>query len=337
MKFLVNFYAIFLRYWPMKLASVLTATLLWVYVQSLQIAMLTVSIPVDYKNKPNDLLYEKNPPRFISVELKGKEETLQFNSRRITAWVNLSSAIKGENSYPLIFDKEQLPVGLEVSSVPKTVKVSLLQLTDRSVKVKPKFSNELPRNYRVGKVMVIPQRIKIRLPEKETEAITEIETEAIDLSKREQTFVVRVPLAVNEKIVKEYSPSTVEVRVIIFQEDSEDKKIIDVPITIKNLDENLSASLSDPLVHILIQGNTDDVEKFKAKNFQATIDLRSASYNSKKKRIIPSAVNPSVPVDVKILTADSSISIADIEPAIIQVRFSAKLQKEDSSLQDEQK
>lgn len=335
MKFFVNFYAIFLRYWPMKLAAILTATILWVYVQSLQIAMLTVSIPVDYKNKPDNLIYEKNPPRFISVELKGKEETLQFNSRRITAWVNLASAIKGENSYPLIFDKEQLPVGLEVSSVPKTVKVNLLQLVDRTVKVKPKFVNNLPKNYQVGKTMVIPQNIKVRLAEKEIEAIPEIETEPIDLSKREQTFIVRVPLTVDGKIVKEYSPSTVEVRVIIFQENSEDRKIIDVPITVKNLDENLSVSLSDPLVHLLIQGNADDIEKLKEKDFQATINLQSVSYNKGKKRIFPSAVNPSVPVDVKILTTDSSISIADIEPAIIQVRFSPNFQKEDSSLQDE--
>lgn len=336
MRFFVQIYTIVLQYWPIKLASLLMASILWIYVQSLQIAMLTISIPVEYHGKPKDLIFEKEPPKFITAELKGKEENLQFNSRRLSASVDLSSAIKGANSYPLVFDQDQLPFGLEISSIPKTVNIKLFQLVESTVKVLPNFINELPKGFQIGRVMILPNQLKILIPENQIEAIQEIKIAPIDLSKQNQTFIKKVPLLVDDNIVYNYSPATVEVRVIVFQENSEGGKNIAIPIEIKNLDKALAASLSDRWVNIYLQGDIAELEEIEEEDFQASVDLVSTHFDTQKNKILPAMVNSAVPVDVKILSVYSNVSIADIKPPMLQVRFSLK-PKADSSLQTEDK
>lgn len=334
MKFFVHLYTMILQYWPIKLASLFMASVLWIYVQSLQIAMLTISIPVEYHGMPKDLIFEKTPPRFISAELKGKEENLQFNSRRLSAFVDLSSAIKGANSYPLVFNQEQLPLGLEISSIPKTINLKLLQLVESTVKVLPNFVNDLPKGYQMGRVMILPNQLKILIPETQIETIQEIKIAPIDLSKHNQTFIKKVPLLVDDTIVHNYSPATVEVRGIVFQENSEGGRNITIPIEIKNLDEALAASLSDRWVNIYLQGDSNELEDIQEEDFQASIDLIHTHFDAQKNRILPAMVNSAVPVDVKVLSVQSNISIADIKPPMLQVRFSLK-PKTDSSLQTE--
>lgn len=324
MRFLVSFYGLLLRYWPMKMAALLAAIILWIYVQSLQISILTFSIPVDYQNMPQHLVYKEEPPRFVTIKLKGKEDALQFNSRRLSAKVNLAAGRKGKRDYPLFFDRNQLPLGIEVTSLPKTVAVDFIQLEEVMAKVVPAFSGQLPEGFEMGKITVTPPKIKILTNEEAAAFLQEIKTQAIALDELKKDFNIKVNLNIDSNDIYSYNPSAVQVSAVIFENSKEDKKMLSIPVQVKNLDPSLSVILSQTSVHILVQGNPSEMTNLRAEGFNAEIDLFKTRLNKETKKIEPSKTDTAVVVNVSPASPTSHLSIVDISPPSILVKFFVK-------------
>lgn len=110
----------------LKLSSLLLATLLWFFVVSEGRSVITMDVPVRFKNIPARLEVVDSP-KTISISIEGQERFLtKLRAEDIRVIINLSKAEAGETSFSLSADDVVLPNSFTVTKIlPQTVKLQL--------------------------------------------------------------------------------------------------------------------------------------------------------------------------------------------------------------------
>ena len=91
-------------HWKEKIICLLMASGLWFYVDNLKIGTISLNVPVSYRNKPVDLDFAQDPPRFIEVKLRGDKERLNFPTTKLRAEVDLKGATAERKTYAYSID-----------------------------------------------------------------------------------------------------------------------------------------------------------------------------------------------------------------------------------------
>src|SRR6202049_1283730 len=166
-----------------KLLSLAIAVTLWILAAREPEVATSLSIPIEFKNIPDDLDIGGNLPDRVRIDARGPPGRLSRDNLADAAVVlDLSDARAGERTYTIRPSNVSLPFGVTFyRAVPSQVTLRFDQLITRSVAVRPIFV-KTPDGYRVGSTVIQPAKVWIRGPEERVNNISQVLTDPVDLT-----------------------------------------------------------------------------------------------------------------------------------------------------------
>ena len=166
-----------------KLLSLVIAVALWVAVAREPELATSLSVPVEFKNMPDDLDFNSSVPDHVHLELRGSSGHLSHdNLSDVAVVLDLGDAHAGERTYTVRANNINLPSGVYFyGATPSQITLRFDRLLVRDVVITPLFVN-IPVGYRVENERIDPAKLRIRGPEARVRNIDRVMTDPVDLS-----------------------------------------------------------------------------------------------------------------------------------------------------------
>ncbi len=176
---------IFVENWGLKLVSFLLALTLWLYVTSKGKTELTLTVPLEFRNIPQGMALMGEVAGTIEVRVQGQERDLRdiASGKKVTAALDLSHAVAGENLIRISPDDINRPARVAVTSIsPFEVRIKLERLIRRTFRLRPRLRGAPAGGFVLAGVSVKPQRITVEGPMEVLQTLGTIETLPIDIA-----------------------------------------------------------------------------------------------------------------------------------------------------------
>ena len=274
-----------------KLISIAVAVVLWAVVLGSRNVEATKEIPLEIVT-PADIVPANEIPEKVAFRLSGPKAFLRaiLDRREDPIRVNLAGAKPGLVTYRFFSDNIRLPIGVKVQSInPTAILVKLEYLKRRDIPVKPVLRGVAPEGYRVTKVTVRPETVRIKGAESRVDGITEIPTVPIDLSTTPRSGAEReVGLDFSRFGVQLDSPLP---RVNVeFEALSANFRIKNVDIRVRS---SYKVRLEEKSVTVLVRADSSSLQELDRTKVFAEVDL-----SGKPKGKYTESVKVSLPDDV---------------------------------------
>jgi len=175
----------FLENWPIKLASLLLAVTLWFYVTSKGKTELSLTVPLELRNIPQNMAVVGDVPATIEVRLQGQERALRdiATGKKVVGTVDLGRGKEGQNVVHLSPDDIRKPSGVLVTHLnPFEISVKLDRLVRKTLRLRPALFGRPARGCRLGNVSVTPSRVTLEGPAEIIGSFTKLQTVPVDVS-----------------------------------------------------------------------------------------------------------------------------------------------------------
>jgi diadenylate cyclase len=183
-----------------KLLSLVAAFFVWLSVASEPELAIIVSVPVEYRNYPQNLDISSDIAGTIRVEARGPSRQLRtLADSRLAAVIDFSSVQSpGERTFTLTANDLNLPRGIDLMrTVPAQLRFKFENRTTRMLPVDVPFSGTLPPGFSVQQKDVNPPELEIGGPESHVLAGRRLVSDPFDLTKAaggtEQSLAVYAP------------------------------------------------------------------------------------------------------------------------------------------------
>jgi YbbR domain-containing protein len=207
-----------------KALSLLIAVALWVVVAREPQLATSLSVPVEFKNMPNDLDFSTAVPDRVRLELRGQSGRLsRENLSDIAVELDLSDAHVGDRTYTIRDRNLNLPSGVFFDrSVPSQITLHFEHLITRDISIRPIY-RELQPGYHVTSIALDPVRVRIHGPEQRMALMETIPTDPIDLSGVVAEKAFRTHVNLGDPELRTEVPITVAVTVKVARDNSTPK------------------------------------------------------------------------------------------------------------------
>ena len=246
------------------------------------------------------------------VVVKGAQQLLStLDAAQITVDLNQTKENLILNLPVTVIDKNgnQVPDGLlEIN--PKAVQayVPVIQnIPTKVVPIKPTIVGKPKEDWRVSRVVLEPETVKITGAYDKLEKVNQIVTQPIDISGIEQNLVTQVALTPPEGVSLLYEPA---VKVLVQVEEAPvTKTISDVPVVVENSPAGSKTTLSPEKISLKVQGSRREMEALNAGDIKALVDLSGLQAGTHQ-------------LEVKIVLP-TNLQVLMAEPSTIEVTISA--------------
>jgi YbbR domain-containing protein len=166
-----------------KLLSLALAFVLWIFVAREPELATSSSVPIEFKNLPEDLDISSTVPERIHVEIRGPSGRLGRDYLADLAVVlDLAGVRAGESTFT-IRNLLNLPVGVTFyRAVPSQLTLRFDPLREQDFPVEVRYATTPPEGYAVNTLSIDPPRIRLRGPLDHLQRIHQVLTDPIDLS-----------------------------------------------------------------------------------------------------------------------------------------------------------
>ncbi len=180
----------------LKLLSVVLAVFLWAVVLGEQKVDVTLTVPLEIKDLPRDLILVNEPPDSLEVRLRGpKTLVTTLASREVVLEGLPKNFVEGENVIAIRPEAVRVPRGIEVVEVtPHRVRVVLDAMAVREVEVSPRIEGAPAKGFILKRVTSTPARIRMAGPKNELRRLTRVYTVPISLDGQTASFSTRAML-----------------------------------------------------------------------------------------------------------------------------------------------
>jgi YbbR domain-containing protein len=201
----------------LKLLSVALAILIWGLVASEPEVTQFASVPLQFKNLPDDLEISSEPVTVARLELRGPESVLrsigQEGGFRPGIVLDMSGVRPGERTIPIGDANVRLTRGIQLlRSIPSSVQFTFEERGRKSVPVAVRFG-DAPAGYTIGAYQVTPREMTIVGPKGRVQHSDRVTTDPIDLSGVVGTAEFKVNTFVSDPYVRFASAPQVTVDV----------------------------------------------------------------------------------------------------------------------------
>jgi len=190
---------------------------------------------------------------------------------------------------------------------PKTVQVFvpvIQNIPTKTVPIKPSLVGSPKQNWRVARVVVEPETVKITGPYERLAKIDHVLTGPIDITGIQEDLMVQVALTTPEGVSLLYEPA---VKVLVQVEQAPvTREIKGIPITSINVPPGSVAELKPGKVDLTVQGTIKEIETLSDKNIKAIVDLAELQQGVSQ-------------LEVKI-EIPSTIRVIKLEPSKVEVK-----------------
>ncbi|HUG36937.1 MAG TPA: CdaR family protein [Candidatus Limnocylindrales bacterium] len=172
------------RNWGLKVAALVLAAALWLFVMTSEKVDMIVTAPVELDAVPTGLELLGERPDSVDVQLHGLRTTLARLPRdQIRARVSLAGSRPGEATVRITPEQVMVPPGVTVLRVnPSRFRVVLEPGRSAKATVVARLRGTLAEGYRVTRVRIIPPEVIIEGPASRVDRIQRVETEPVDVS-----------------------------------------------------------------------------------------------------------------------------------------------------------
>lgn len=170
----------------LKALCLVAAFALWYNIASEPELATIVSLPVDYKNLPKDLVISSDTVNSVSVEARGPASRLrEMQQTRVAAVIDFSGVTApGERTFTLSGNELNPPPGVTlVRAIPQQLRFSFEHQQTAKVPVEVAYSGVLPRGVRISSVHLEPKELEVVGPESRVRNARRALTDPFDLSR----------------------------------------------------------------------------------------------------------------------------------------------------------
>jgi YbbR domain-containing protein len=202
-----------------KVASVLLAVALWLFVMSRGQTEVSMQVPLVLENVPSELRLTGERDRDVFVDIKGHERFINnIKPGDIRVVLDLGHIKKGRNQLSIGFKDVDLPPPLKLINImPSTVSLNAVRAVSKKVPVSAVVEGRPQEGFVVRDTEVSPKEVTLTGVRKQLGYISSVKTEPVDISSAARTVEREVKMVgPNDDTVVE--PGTVTVRVIIAEE-----------------------------------------------------------------------------------------------------------------------
>jgi YbbR domain-containing protein len=196
---------IFLENWPIKLASLVLAVTLWIYVTSKGKTEMSITAPLELRNIPQGMVIVGDVPGSLELRLQGQERALRdiAAGKKVVGTADLGRGKEGENIIHLSPDDIRKPSGVLVTHLnPFEITVMLDRLDRKTIRLKPVLTGRPAPGYRVRDVSVNPLRVTLEGPAGVIGSFAVLQTLPIDVNGMQETTTVEPRIDFQGKPVK---------------------------------------------------------------------------------------------------------------------------------------
>lgn len=192
-------------HWGIKLLSLGLSLTLWFYVTSKGKTEMTLSVPLELRNIPQQLAIVGNVAGTLEVRVQGQERVLRdiTTGKKVYSVLDLSMASAGENIVPVSPDDIRRPSGVTVMHLSLSeVRVKLEPLVRQTFRLRPVLHGTPAAGYRVVKIAVSPPKITAEGPASVIRALDVIQTMPIDIQGASESITIEPKIDYQGKSLK---------------------------------------------------------------------------------------------------------------------------------------
>ncbi|UCD77015.1 MAG: diadenylate cyclase [Desulfobacterales bacterium] len=156
------------KLFPQILASLIVAMFFWSTLIIAQGEMLEkiISVPVEYTASPANLILVGDKQKEVRLHLAGPKSDLDsINAAQLNVKVDLSKAAAGKQTFPITGENIRMPRNVKILDVvPSGVELTLAEIEEREVPIKPQLIGKLPGGLKVLELKMVPERVKVLSP-----------------------------------------------------------------------------------------------------------------------------------------------------------------------------
>jgi len=205
----------FSNIWP-KVVTVLLVVICWLVITARQGGIITVTVPIKFRNLPDSLVLMRSVPEEVEVQLKSLSSLIPTPKQMdIVADVDLAKVRDGVHQLAIPADTFQLPLGVVVTGVtPSQVKVTVERKVRKELPVQLRTTGSPPRNLLIKKMRVEPVTVTVVGPESSLAELEAVPTEELDLAQVRQSGVVEKKLLAPRPQLKFLPEEPIRVRIV---------------------------------------------------------------------------------------------------------------------------
>jgi YbbR domain-containing protein len=262
------------RHLGLKVLAIALASLLWLTVAGEHVVERALRVPLELREKPEDLEIVGDPPIAVDVLVRGSSALLsRLELGEVVAVLDLSGARPGSRLFHLRTDQVKVPYGVEVAQiVPATLSVELEKSSTRALPVVPALQGEPAAGYTVGRITSEPSTVRVMGPESRVRELAEATTEPVSIEGEKSRIRDVVTVGVADAAVRLVEPQRATVVVEIVPAPVE-RTVSRVPVRWRNLGTGLRATIRPNLSEIQIRGQQDALEGMTPDTIEAFVDL----------------------------------------------------------------
>ncbi len=217
--------------WVLKLLSLAFAVFLWYFVVGEDKVDMTVQIPIEIVNLPENLTISNQFKKVLEVTVNGPRGLVRNLSRQhISRPLDLSKATPGTRVVKNTADSIKLPRGVRLLRVkPTDVIIQLDKLTQKILPIIAKVEGELPKGYTLASISTDPPSIPLVGPQVVVEQQDSLSTAPIILTGLTTSVSIPVALELSPAISDLVGEPIVTANIKI-QEKMIEKTIKNIPV-----------------------------------------------------------------------------------------------------------
>ncbi len=267
------------RDWVLKGLSIVFAVILWFLVVGEENAEMALDVALELVNLPSDTIVVNDIPGEIKVRVSGPRSLLQGLSRqRISRVIDLSEAKPGRIIIQITPESIRVPRGVRVVKIsPSEIEIVLDRLIRKTVKVRVRTEGKLPEGFRLEKIVVSPEKVRVEGPLSTLKGLKFLETQPVDLSGLTTAFQRQVRLNLPPYVRVINGDPMVTVTVIVTEIIG--SKVLKVPLSSEG--ETRPIILTPNRVTLKIAGPVIILRKLETSQIKAwveTKDLKPGTY-----------------------------------------------------------
>ena len=255
-----------------KAIAVGLAFMLWFAINTEEAALAVYpAVPVDVANVPEDLAIAANWQGTLSVRAQGSERDLsRVSEARMGPLIDLSTAVAGENIYPVLPEDLNVPSGVSIQSIdPPQIRIVLENRVERYLPVSAVVSGEPASGYEVVGRRTDPEMAWVSGPRSAVDSIERVPTAIVDVSGRRAPFSQRVALVPENPLVSLLDARTVDLEIDIVEQPITQQFDAVRVIVVNN---EFRVTVNPQQLDIVLRGPPSLLEQLNVDNLQLVVD-----------------------------------------------------------------
>ncbi len=297
-----------LENWQYKLLALGFAIFFWYVVIGQQKSEITIEIPIEFQNVPENYAIINNPVNKVSILLSGPSPIIKtLTKENLSFPVDLSNVKIGKNEIYLYPHMLSLPKKVNVKLInPAKFVIVIDKIVKKEFPVIPVFTGNVKEGYKISSIEVVPPVAKVTCIASELKKLKVLKTAPIDLKGRNESFEADVPVEINLRFLKSIDPSRVKVKVSIV-EDIVEVEFKNIKINIEKSDNlsNYKIKMSPKYVSVKIKINRTMKKIISKNDFQAIVKID----NIKEEKYPVKIISP------------KNVKIVEYSPQYVSIKF----------------